>query len=1650
MNTKKGAAPLFTGMMILVLSVLVMITIIAFVVPYFNTLSDSVRYKNNKENILTINETLLSLNNYSLGTYKEISLYPTDEIEFLSNENKIIIKQNINNSNRFAKTPTEQRLNNLLIKKENNQIIFELDLNNIVTIEDSFIVNKDSRQKIKFEITEIINNIPKISITRTAGRISRVILSPENSTFAGLLTISVITLPTDCNVYYTNDGTIPTTDSNLYTEPITITESSVIKFKAYKQGYEPSLTVTGNYSKIDGVSFYNKYDQENPTLDLSGNNNTVVNKNILFGFNGAYFNRSPENYLLIKNDYNGSNTSLNLGINNFTIEAFVSGGYTGEILSKSGYIGGMDLYVNNNGIVNFSISGYDQLNLPRNIAIDENYIYIADTGFHRIQKRRKDNWQLVAISGGPLAGSSIDQYNSPYSVAVDDQYVYVSDYGNSRINKRNKEDLSYVSMLANGGGSGDTQVRYNWGIAVDDQHIYVTEYSYHRVKKFNKETFAFVAKMPATGTSSGTGNDQFSSPTGIAVDGDYLYIAEYGNHRLKKINKNNLSFVTLIGGTAGSGEDQFYYPYGVAVDDNQVYVASYYNNRIMIRNKEDLTKVTRLLSSGTPNDYEYHYVPWGVAVDENYLYVSENANHRIKKLNKSDYSVASVFSSPFPLDEAILSSYGIANDGEYLYYSDYDIDRVVKRRISDMEVVGIIGGPYPTDTPTMFNNPYGVAVDDQYLYVAEYGSHKIKQYNKDTLTWVSTHATPTDTPAGHPNQLRYPFGIAVDGNYVYVTEYSTNHRLKKINTTTNPWTIEAVIGINATGNGPDRFYNPTAITVDQNYVYVADMTNARIKKHNKSDLSFVSQVGYLSSANMTYGFGSVYGLTNDENYLYISNSAYGTILRYTKDFQYVSAIGTNPGYDKEDFMYPTGITIAGEDMYIIDRTTGKIVKRKMTDFDTNITITGSQKDRDFSKLYYSQAIDSDENYYYVANTQAHRIEKRRKTDFEVVAYSGGPIPFPADGYFATPTDVLVDGNFVYVADSGYHRIVMLNKEDLSYYNKIGGTSSGSTTTTFYYPYGLAIDDQYLYIADHSNNRIVKRDKLTLEYVSMLSNGAGSADNQVRYTYSIAVDDQYLYVAEVSYHRIKKFDKTTFAFVAKTEGTTASSLNERFNSPRGIDVDENYVYIADTGNHRIKKHNKSDLSFVSLIGGVGHDENNFYQPYDIKYKDGILLVTDTYNSRLKLHSTDLSYISEIQKRPNEPEDLFFPTGVAVDENFVYISDSYNNRIVKKNKSDLSYVTEIGTIIPGSGDDQFNTPYGLEVDDQYLYVADYSNSRIKRHNKSDLSFVDKLQPGSGLGVNNITNPFDVAVDDNYLYLIEYANCRLKKINKNTWETIAVTGGPSGNCNISTENFLNPTSVDVNGGFVYVTDYSNHRIKIYDTDLQLISIIGIGGSDNLSAITGSIGEESFNGPYSIKIVGDYIYVSDSSNNRIKVFDSNFNQLYKFSRLGYGDDQLYGPTFVTADSDNVYIVDRTNYRLIKRSIDDLKKLENLPRTNFVEMYATTGNKIISSKRIATDSQIIIRRLDNTFCIYINGKKDNCANLENYPTSLTYPELNYHMFLSTTPQTYYIFQRNPNYYPYGVGNNNLFFPSQGSLKYLRFFNKALTDSEILALYESR
>jgi len=95
-------------------------------------------------------------------------------------------------------------------------------------------------------------------------------------------------------------------------------------------------------------------------------------------------------------------------------------------------------------------------------------------------------------------------------------------------------------------------------------------------------TSATAASFSFAFGSFGTGNGQFNSPRGIAVDGGgNIYVADTNNDRVQVFNSSG-GFQSTFG-SQGSGNGQFRGPAGIAVGSGgNIYVADTDNRRVQV------------------------------------------------------------------------------------------------------------------------------------------------------------------------------------------------------------------------------------------------------------------------------------------------------------------------------------------------------------------------------------------------------------------------------------------------------------------------------------------------------------------------------------------------------------------------------------------------------------------------------------------------------------------------------------------------------------------------------------------------------------------------------------------------------------------------------------------------------------------------------------------------------------------------------------------------------------------------------------------------------------------------------------------------------------------------------------------------------------
>lgn len=307
----------------------------------------------------------------------------------------------------------------------------------------------------------------------------------------------------------------------------------------------------------------------------------------------------------------------------------------------------------------------------------------------------------------------------------------------------------------------------------------------------------------STFVNSGAG---LYNPLSTATDAaGNIYVADAGNHLIRKISPNG-SVSTLAGaGYAGYADGQgtsavFQHPSFVAVDGSgNVFVSDQQNHRI--RKITASGYVTTFAGSGsagfangTGTGASFQY-PMGLAFDgSGNLLVADAYNHRIRKITPSGavstYAGTGVVGS---VNGAALSStfnypMGLAIDaGGNLYVADRYNHMV--RKISTLGAVttlagsGSIGSTNGTGTGASFNYANGVAVDGSgNVYVADQQNNMIRKITPAGVVSTLAGITSGGFADGDSNVARFtsPYGLSIDmqGN-LYIAENSSN-RIRKV------------------------------------------------------------------------------------------------------------------------------------------------------------------------------------------------------------------------------------------------------------------------------------------------------------------------------------------------------------------------------------------------------------------------------------------------------------------------------------------------------------------------------------------------------------------------------------------------------------------------------------------------------------------------------------------------------------------------------------------------------------------------------------------------------------------------------------------------------------------------------------------------------
>jgi sugar lactone lactonase YvrE len=565
--------------------------------------------------------------------------------------------------------------------------------------------------------------------------------------------------------------------------------------------------------------------------------------------------------------------------------------------------------------------------------------------------------------GSALAGVAVDKTGNVYVTQKFDNII------------RKVTPAGVISTIgAEQGGYVDgpsTAARFNLlgGIAFDrDDNMFITDTGNQLIREMDssENTITLAGGLAMTGTADGAGSAaRFLFPSDVATDGANVYVADYPNHRIRKITSMQM-VTTLAGGTNGEldgmGTDaEFSAPRAVTADaEGNVYATD--EGGCTIRKvtpdgyvatlagiRPAIAKIGCTGSSDGMGSAARFRAPEGIALDSaGNLFIADRDNATIRKLQPSTNQVTT-FAGAAPQPG---STDGMSSTARFSMPAGVVVDAAGDWFIADQGnatirkvTAGVVttfagltsmtGNADGMGAVARFNSPTGAAIDAAgTIYISDKMNHTIRKLAPDgrvtTLAGMAGLKGSSDG-IGAAASFNAPIGVTVDSSgTVYVAD-SGNHTIRKVTVDGVVSTLAGAAGTSGNVDGAAALFNaPSGIAVDPaGNVYVADTGNNTIRK--------VATDGAVSTLAGTAGmpgamdgngsaaqFSSPTGLVLDSTgNLYVIDSGNSTIRKITPDGATITIVGTagkmgivlgaHPGLAS-----PSGLAILGDSLVVTD------------------------------------------------------------------------------------------------------------------------------------------------------------------------------------------------------------------------------------------------------------------------------------------------------------------------------------------------------------------------------------------------------------------------------------------------------------------------------------------------------------------------------------------------------------------------------------------------------------------------------------------------------------------------------------------------------------------------------------------------------------
>lgn len=272
---------------------------------------------------------------------------------------------------------------------------------------------------------------------------------------------------------------------------------------------------------------------------------------------------------------------------------------------------------------------------------------------------------------------------------------------------------------------------------------------------------------------------------------------------------------------------------------------------------------------------------------------------------------------------------------------------------------------------------------------------------------------------------------------------------------------------------------------------------------------------------------------------------------------------------------------------------------------------------------------------------------------------------------------------------------------------------------------------------------------------------------------------------------------------------------------------------------------------------------------------------------------VKYLFSFPDEPIRGLSLIQPQALSIDaEGHVFVVDTGNNRILKFDRNG-QFIYSIGGF--GWETEEFDDPLDISVKTSLdVFIADYNNERIERYDNK-LNFISSFRSDQNLS-GSLQFGFPSSVDiskHGELFICDNENDRILKLN-----SFGVPVLSFGDFNWGEGQLEHPVKIEVTpSDLVYVSDQGTNQVVVFDYYGNFMTRFGNG---------------ILNKPNGLACTDDEkLFVADSGNNRIVILNKDHRLIYSWGEEGDKLGAFENPVDVAIYLNRVYVLDSDNSRI-------------------------------------------------------------------------------------------------------------------------------------------